>query len=125
VNEWWSENGNHGFAVANRNRKCASKGKSLQAAAESIRKPIPHTKVDQPSQLPHNDAKNGGAEDLPSLNTDLGYIKWYLAEGHPLRPWLIANRLAEEKLDPPFELSNDWSVKELISLVISLPNLDS
>jgi hypothetical protein len=80
----------------------------LKLAAENIPKPVPHTKIDQPSQLPHTDAKNGRTEDVPSLNTDLGYIEWYLAEGHPLRPWLIANRLAEEKLDPPFEMSNDW-----------------
>jgi hypothetical protein len=89
----------------------------LKATAENFSKPVPHTKIDQPLQLPYTDAKNGGTEDVPSLNINLGYIEWYLAEGHPLRPWLLANRLAEEKLDPPFEMANDWSVEILISLV--------
>jgi hypothetical protein len=67
----------------------------LTAAAENIRSLVPHTKIDQPSQLPRTDTNNGGTDDVPSLSTNLGYLKWYLAEGHPLRPWLIANRLAD------------------------------
>jgi hypothetical protein len=79
----------------------------LKAAAGSIRKPVSHITIENPC----GDTKNGFTDDGPSLNTNLGCIDWYLAEGHPLRPWIIANRLAEEKLDPPFEVTNDWSVK--------------
>ena len=96
----------------------------LMTAAENIRRLVPHTKTDQLSQLPCTDTKNGGIDDVPSLNTNLGYIEWYLAEGHPLRPWLIANRLAEEKLDPPFEMSKDWSAETSL-VMISLANLES
>lgn len=83
----------------------------LKAAAENI------GKIDQPSQLPYTGTENGGTGNVPSLNTNLGYIEWRVAEGNPLKPWLLANRLAEETLDPPYEIANDWSV-EIIGWVM-------
>jgi hypothetical protein len=39
-----------------------------------------------------------GATKVSSLNTNSGYIDWYLVEGHPLRHWLVANRLYDPEV---------------------------